>query len=179
MKKIAVALIAAVALAATGEAASAQGRGGSSSAGHGSSSGAGGGHSGSGWHGGSGGSGWHGGSGWSGGRHGGYWGPRVGVYIGGPAYWGAWTYPWYATYPYSYPYSYAPYPVYAPQEAPVYSEPAQAQGEWQGSQSPGPANYWYYCTDPAGYYPYVRTCSQTWMQVAPQSVPAPANQAPQ
>jgi hypothetical protein len=36
--------------------------------------------------------------------------------------------------------------------------------------------YWYYCTDPAGYFPYVQTCSRPWIPVLPQSVqsaPAP------
>ena len=27
--------------------------------------------------------------------------------------------------------------------------------------------YWYYCADPAGYYPYVKDCPQGWMQVVP------------
>ena len=30
-------------------------------------------------------------------------------------------------------------------------------------------DYWYYCTDPQGYYPYVRECPQGWMQVVPSS----------
>jgi hypothetical protein len=43
-----------------------------------------------------------------------------------------------------------------------------------------PSNFWYYCTDPAGYFPYVQNCSRPWMQVVPQNVPgaqvAPAPQ---
>ena len=31
-----------------------------------------------------------------------------------------------------------------------------------------PANYWYYCRAPAGYYPYVNNCPNGWEQVAPQ-----------
>ncbi len=27
--------------------------------------------------------------------------------------------------------------------------------------------YWYYCTDPEGYHPYVKDCPQGWMQVVP------------
>jgi hypothetical protein len=46
--------------------------------------------------------------------------------------------------------------------------------------SNNPANYWYYCENPAGYYPYVQSCSKGWMQVVPQNVPnsqiAPAPQ---
>jgi len=33
-------------------------------------------------------------------------------------------------------------------------------------QQPG---YWYYCTEPAGYYPYVSTCSRPWIAVNPTS----------
>ncbi len=29
-------------------------------------------------------------------------------------------------------------------------------------------NYWYYCTNPKGYYPYVDECPRGWMQVVPQ-----------
>ncbi|MGZ5575376.1 MAG: hypothetical protein ACXWEV_00735 [Methylobacter sp.] len=31
-------------------------------------------------------------------------------------------------------------------------------------QEPG---YWYYCTNPAGYYPYIRQCSAAWQKVIP------------
>ena len=33
----------------------------------------------------------------------------------------------------------------------------------QGSGS----NYWYYCPNPAGYYPDVQTCPDGWLQVVP------------
>lgn len=29
-------------------------------------------------------------------------------------------------------------------------------------------NYWHYCRNPEGYYPYVKKCSEGWLQVAPQ-----------
>ena len=32
--------------------------------------------------------------------------------------------------------------------------------------------YWYYCTEPAGYFPYVQSCNRAWIPVVPQSVPA-------
>lgn len=38
---------------------------------------------------------------------------------------------------------------------------------------PGAA-YWYYCSDPAGYYPYVSECWDDW-----QVIPAPAAAPPQ
>jgi hypothetical protein len=35
-------------------------------------------------------------------------------------------------------------------------------------------SYWYYCTEPPGYYPYVQQCSRPWIAVDPRSVaPAP------
>jgi hypothetical protein len=34
------------------------------------------------------------------------------------------------------------------------------------SQSSG-SNYWYYCRDPAGYYPDVQACPSVWLQVVP------------
>ncbi len=29
-------------------------------------------------------------------------------------------------------------------------------------------DYWYYCTDPPGYYPYVTYCRSAWLTVVPQ-----------
>jgi hypothetical protein len=38
--------------------------------------------------------------------------------------------------------------------------------------SPGyaaaPGSYWYYCQNPAGYYPYVQQCNGAWQPVPPQ-----------
>jgi hypothetical protein len=94
----------------------------------------------------------------------GYWGPRAGVYVGGPGYWGAWPYAWGAGY--AVPYAVAPLVVNAAPAAQVYvqQEPAAA--------APAPSlpdsSYWYYCTQPAGYFPYVQDCSHAWMKVVPQ-----------
>jgi hypothetical protein len=27
--------------------------------------------------------------------------------------------------------------------------------------------FWYYCTQPAGYFPYVQACDQAWLKVVP------------
>jgi hypothetical protein len=43
--------------------------------------------------------------------------------------------------------------------------------------SRGTASRWYYCTEPAGYYPYVQQCSRPWVAVRPNAVP-PAGSAP-
>ena len=160
--------------------------GGGSWSGGGSHSGSGGSWSGGGgWHGGSGGSwnggGWHGGGYYGGGYRGyygwrgGYWGPGFGVYWGGPGWWwGAWPYAYgYGGYGYPYAYTYGGYTgyfgavdggAYVQQDsAPTYVEQAQP--------APAANNFWYYCTDPAGYYPYVKNCSKTWMQVVPHTNP--------
>ncbi|MDR3438047.1 hypothetical protein [Telmatospirillum sp.] len=101
-----------------------------------------------------GGGGWHGGGdGWHGGDRGrwhGGWG--VDVMMGWPGYYD------YAPYPYPYPYAYPTYVVPAPtttiiQQAPV-TIPAPA------------AQYYYYCDNPKGYYPYVATCQQAWRPVS-------------
>jgi hypothetical protein len=36
--------------------------------------------------------------------------------------------------------------------------------------APPVRHYWYYCTDPAGYFPYVESCSRAWIPVIPQPV---------
>ena len=110
-----------------------------------------------------GGRGWYG---YRGGWYGGWYGPSIGIGVGWPGYWGWGAYPYY-------PYTYAAsYPVYG--GYPVYSD-AGASGSFisapEASPSQNPANYWYYCADPAGYYPYVQSCPRGWMQVVPQNVP--------
>jgi hypothetical protein len=92
-------------------------------------------------------------------------GPRVsmGFYVGAP----------FVAYPFYHPYYYAPYyyypPAYyppvvvAPSAPPVYIE----QGAQQAPQAPA-AGWWYYCSDPQGYYPYVTQCPGGWQQVSPQ-----------
>ena len=90
---------------------------------------------------------------------------RGSIWIGpgwgwGPG-WGAPYYPYpYYSYP-SYPYYPAP-PVINQQQSPVYVEPAPQQEE---------QNYWYYCPNPQGYYPYVPECPKGWLKVIPSTVP--------
>ena len=100
------------------------------------------------------------GGGFRGGFVGGYRGPRVGVYLGAPFYDPFWPmFPYY-----SYPYYYPPYPYPAP------GYPEIAQTPTAPETAPAPA--WYYCDDPQGYYPYVRSCNHAW-----QPVPAEPAQA--
>lgn len=56
-------------------------------------------------------------------------------------------------------YMYSPPIVTIPAAPPVYIERAQ--------QQPLEPNYWYYCRNPAGYYPYVRECPAGWEKVPP------------
>ena len=123
------------------------GSGGHGGSWHGGGSSHGGWHGG-GWHGG----GWHGG-GWHGRHH--FWGPRVffGVGVAAPFWW----YP----YGYAYPYPYA-YPADSPPMAVESSPQTYIQEDTQAQQ------YWYYCQNPQGYYPYVKECPGGWQQVAPQ-----------
>jgi hypothetical protein len=36
-------------------------------------------------------------------------------------------------------------------------------------QPDAPPGYWYYCQEPAGYYPYVQQCPTEWLTVLPQT----------
>jgi hypothetical protein len=111
---------------------------------------------------------WHGNNWHGNGWYGGWYGPSVGFYLGYPGYWG-WPYA------YGYPYGYASYayadayPAYAPSQPTYYFEDTA-----RAPQAAAPA-YWYYCTDPAGYYPYVRNCASPWVPVVPQNVPGGQN----
>jgi hypothetical protein len=43
---------------------------------------------------------------------------------------------------------------YSDDESPVYVEPEQTY-------------YWYYCSNPEGYYPYIKSCPGGWAKVVP------------
>ena len=58
-------------------------------------------------------------------------------------------------------YSYPP-TVVVPVTPPVYIQQEQARTVRQQT------NYWHYCQNPEGYYPYVKNCPGGWLQVAPQ-----------
>jgi hypothetical protein len=83
---------------------------------------------------------WHG-------RHG---GSHFGFYFGAPLFWD--SYPYYYRYPRTVVIE--PPPVYVQQSPPVYVQQPQA--------------YWYYCPNPAGYYPTVSSCPSGWMPVLPR-----------
>ena len=57
--------------------------------------------------------------------------------------------------------AYAPAPAYA---APVAAYPPAAP---MVAAAPTAPSYWYYCQNPAGYYPYVSECPGGWLTVTP------------
>lgn len=83
---------------------------------------------------------------------------------------------------YGYPYRYGfryPRPYYYPRTY-VYQSPViipsaptvYIQRETSAAASAQPrTNYWHYCRNPEGYYPYVKQCPEGWLQVAPQPAP--------
>jgi hypothetical protein len=70
--------------------------------------------------------------------------------------------PWYPHYygPWHPYYYYAPPPLIGQGQPRIYVQPEQQ-----------PADYWYYCQDPQGYYPYVKKCPDGWMKVVPEVSP--------
>ena len=108
---------------------------------------------------------WHGGY-WHGGYpgywHSGYW--HNGWYGGRYGWWWVTGGGWYWYNAPVYPYPGAVSEVYVTPPATVAAPPA----------APAP-QMWYYCDNPAGYYPYVQTCSQPFRPVVPsvqQAAPA-------
>jgi hypothetical protein len=106
--------------------------------------------------------------GWNGGTHvwyGGHWeGERPGYrYV--PAAWVFVGNEWVFNDAYWQPYA----PVIV-QPAPIVVQQAPPQYVEQPQAAPAPPNldprFWYYCRNPAGYYPYVQNCS-LWQQVTP------------
>lgn len=104
----------------------------------------------------------HHGGGHGGGHHhgGGGWVWGSGFYFGAPYYPGSFYSPYYS--PYYYPY-YPPSVVTVPVEPPTYIERERPVQQPQQL----PEGYWYFCSDPEGYYPYVKECPGGWRQVDP------------
>jgi hypothetical protein len=77
----------------------------------------------------------------------------VGFVFGGP-FW----HPWYYAPP---PYYYYPPPYTVYSSPPVYIERQDTE------PTPAAADWWYYCEQSKGYYPYVKTCPGGWQKVPP------------
>jgi hypothetical protein len=94
---------------------------------------------------------------------------NVDIVIGAPLF----GYPYYRPRYYAQPpyYVYAYPPAVAYSSPPVYIERGD-EGTQEGNQiQPAPA-FWYFCSEPRGYYPYVSQCPKGWQQVPAQP---PAN----
>ncbi|MCC6917378.1 hypothetical protein [Nitrosomonas sp.] len=77
--------------------------------------------------------------------------------------------------PYSYPDSHFYWPAYPPVVYPPVvvvpaDPPVYIQQPVRPAPPPAPAvtRYWYYCENPAGYYPDVERCPGGWIKVPPQ-----------
>lgn len=96
---------------------------------------------------------------------GGYYGPGMWRSYYGPGFWGPYGYRGYGygyADPFFRPYYTYPSAVAAPSQPPIYiqqQEPKHAQPK---------TDYWHYCQDPQGYYPYIRECPSGWLQITPQ-----------
>jgi hypothetical protein len=78
---------------------------------------------------------------------------------------GIWVGPgWGAVWPGAF---YPPYYPYYPYSAPRVV--VQPRYEEYAAPAPEPQeqDYWYYCSKPEGYYPYITTCPGGWMKVVP------------
>ncbi|MGE0486926.1 MAG: hypothetical protein AB7Q81_22440 [Gammaproteobacteria bacterium] len=93
-------------------------------------------------------------------------------YFGSPGWWGPSYYrPWP---PYYY---YEPRTVIIEREPPVYIQRPMPQVAPAPAPAPQAApRVWYYCPNPAGYYPYVQNCPQPWVSVDPSTVAPPPGQ---
>ena len=94
------------------------------------------------------------------------------VTAGSPWYWGAPAAYYGAQGFYPYGYWASGYPALISDEAVGYVQQREAE-----IVVPPPArkSHWYYCTDPAGYYPYVQQCERPWVAVQPNAVPPPGS----
>jgi len=78
-----------------------------------------------------------------------------------PSYWGA---PLVPAYPYGAVVGTSPVPLV--DEDLVYVQQPPAATSAASPPQPG-GGHWYYCTDPAGYFPDVQECSRPWVAVKP------------
>ncbi|MDB5838582.1 MAG: proline-rich region [Herminiimonas sp.] len=90
-------------------------------------------------------------------------GLSIGIPLGLPYYYPS---PYYYSpryyYPPQYYYPSAPLVVGSAAAPPVYIEQDRPQ-----ASGPLDPNYWYYCSNPQGYYPYVKDCRESWTPVPP------------
>jgi hypothetical protein len=78
----------------------------------------------------------------------------------GFGFWEPWWWGWDPVQYWAYPYPYYYPPAYYAPPPPAPQAPVEATGA-------PPPQFWYYCDNPQGYYPYVANCSSAWRQVTP------------
>ena len=104
-------------------------------------------------------------------HHGGGYGLALGMgLLGyGLGYYGGRTpsYGYAPNYGYTPNYGYAP-AVAVPAAPPVYIQQQPQIIQVQPQPQAQASNYWHYCRNPEGYYPYIKNCPDGWLQVAPQ-----------
>ncbi len=84
--------------------------------------------------------------------------PSFGFFLGSPYY--DYGYPYFGT-----PYYSPPRVITIPSPPPVYiQQPPPVVQQY-------PSGYWYYCSNPEGYYPYIKECANGWQQVEPTPPP--------
>lgn len=95
----------------------------------------------------------------------------IGINFGVPLF----GYPYYYPPFYHYPAVYSPVVLSQP-APPVYVEQSVSHGQSYQQASPRPAsqaapqpaqNWWYFCAESNGYYPYVKQCAAGWQRVSP------------
>jgi hypothetical protein len=94
--------------------------------------------------------------GWHRGGHGGHF--HSSFFFGIGPFWPVapwYAYPWYA------------YPPVVVESQPVIIERQPSVYIQQPPPPPAQETYWYYCPDSKAYYPYVQSCSEPWVRVAP------------
>ena len=64
----------------------------------------------------------------------------------------------------------SPYYAYHPREVKKPAEPPDyvQRQNIELSATEAPPEYWYYCSNPKGYYPSVKKCPDGWLPVSPQ-----------
>lgn len=110
--------------------------------------------------------------GWNSGNHHGRSHFDIGVYFG-PGF--GYSYrPYYGGYPYRFDYytdyyGYPSVPYYAyPSTVLSVPRPVYIEREPDRRFSERSSGYWYYCSNPSGYYPYVESCRDAWQPVPAQ-----------
>ncbi len=58
-------------------------------------------------------------------------------------------------------------------DAPIYPYPGYVSDYYVDQYAYGPGPNWYYCSNPPGYYPYVRACGVPWQPVPATAPPPP------